>query len=136
MEIPPDPNAPCILVVDDDAAMRALIEAYLAKAGYRTQTAADGREALRRLAAELPTAMILDLHMPRMDGFGLLREMKKLGLLQRTPTLVLTASGQAGVVMEAVQLGARDYLAKPFEEAMLLSRISRLLRPSMPGRQG
>ena len=135
METPPDPNAPCVLVVDDDAAMRALIEAYLAKVGYRTQTAADGREALRRLAAELPTAMILDLHMPRMDGFGLLREMKKLGLLQRTPTLVLTASGQAGVVMEAVQLGARDYLAKPFEEAMLLSRISRLLRPSTPGRQ-
>lgn len=129
MESPSVPlSAPLILIVDDDALIQELINIRLCQAGYRTERANDGQQALSRLRDHLPDAMILDLSMPRLDGFGVLEQMKRLGLLARVPTMVLTARNQAGEVMEAIQLGARDFLTKPFEDPMLLSRVARLVR--------
>jgi DNA-binding response OmpR family regulator len=122
-----------ILVAEDDAMMHELITTRLELAGYRTLHARDGLEALTRLR-DAPSAMLLDINMPNLDGFGVLREMRKLGYLNRVPTMVLTARNQTADVQEAVKLGARDFMTKPFETPTLLSRVARLLRqrPAAP----
>ena len=121
-----------ILVVEDDPMMLELICTRLTLAGYRTAHARDGHEGLDRLRDQKFDAMVLDINMPRLDGFGVLRQMKVIG--NRTPTMVLTARNQTADVQQAIQLGARDFLSKPFEDQRLLSRIARLTRPA-PVRQ-
>ena len=119
---------PRILVVDDDKAILTLVGTRLTLAGYDIYSARNGAEALSRLDGVRPQAMILDLNMPILDGFGVLRA---LGLekAHRLPTMVLTARHEASDVHAAVKLGARDYLAKPFKDQQLLMRVARLLRP-------
>lgn len=117
-----------ILVAEDDLAIRQLISVQLEIAGYEVSTARTGREALGRLAVERPTAMVLDINMPELDGFGVLEAMNDPHGPVRVPVLVLTARHGADDVRRAVGLGARDYLAKPFSEAQLLARVGRLLR--------
>jgi DNA-binding response OmpR family regulator len=76
--------------------------------------------------------MILDVNMPSMDGFGVLEHMKRVGPL-KVPTLVLTARHNAEDVEKAIRLGAKDYLAKPFDDRLLLARVARLFRaPAVP----
>ncbi|HEX4179652.1 MAG TPA: response regulator [Caulobacteraceae bacterium] len=127
-----DANGPRILVVEDDPMMLELICTRLSLAGYRTAHARDGHEGLDRLRDQKFDAMILDINMPRLDGFGVLEQMKAVG--NRTPTMVLTARNQSADVQRAIQLGARDFLSKPFEDQKLLSRVARLTRPT-PTRQ-
>lgn len=74
----------------------------------------------------VPAAMVLDINMPRLDGFGVLKGMKALGIA--VPTLVLTARNQSSDVQEALKLGASDFLAKPFQDQQLLARVGRLVR--------
>lgn len=116
-----------ILIVDDDRAICELIDMRLGVQGVRTATAHDGLNALARVRDFRPHAMILDINMPRMDGFGV---MAQLGLerMVRLPTLVLTARHQVEDVRRAVAMGARDFLAKPFQDVQLLGRLARLLR--------
>ena len=121
-----------LLIVDDDPRMQELIETRLKIAGYRTTVARDGYEALRCIHDHAPNGMLLDINMPRLDGFGVLREMKRLGHLDRTPTMVLTARKQGADVQEAIMLGARDFLTKPFEAPVLLARVARLLHRMPP----
>jgi len=116
-----------VLVVDDDAHILELITTRLNIAGFETRTARNGNEAIHALAEFRPEAMILDINMPVLDGFGVLAHMKAHGLTGKTPTMVLTARNNAGDVAKAVQLGARDYLSKPFNHAQLLQRVGRLL---------
>ena len=125
---PYDTGQKRILVVDDDRAILELVCTRLTLAGFDAFTARDGYDALAKLSSLRPVAMVLDLNMPGLDGFGVLQRMGKTGLA-RTPTLVLTASHAATDVQRAVQLGARDYLAKPFKDNHLLMRVSRLVRP-------
>lgn len=115
-----------ILVVEDDPIILDLITTRLDIAGYDTYFARDGYEGLTRLHELRPSALVLDLNMPRLDGFGLLRKMRLEGL--NTPTMVLTARNQPDDVRQAITLGARDFLAKPFKDAQLLQRVGRLLR--------
>ena len=115
-----------ILVVEDDPVIVDLITTRLDLAGYDTYFARDGFEGLARLHELRPSALVLDLNMPRLDGFGLLRKMPLEGLY--TPTMVLTARNQPDDVKMAIALGARDFLAKPFKEEQLLQRVGRLLR--------
>jgi two-component system OmpR family response regulator len=122
----PEAAGPCILVVDDDPMLRDLVAAHLIRAGYRVITANDGVQALMRVRDDQPDAMILDLSMPRLDGFGLLTRMQRLGYT--TPTMVLTARHNVDDVRQSMGLGAKDYLAKPFEEQVLLGRVARLLQ--------
>lgn len=116
-----------ILVVDDDDSIVDLISTRLIIGGYKVATANDGFEALRHLKDLKPDAMILDINMPGLDGFGVLEHMQKPDAYA-PPTLVLTARHNAGDVERAVRLGAKDYLAKPFDDRMLLARVSRLFR--------
>jgi two-component system OmpR family response regulator len=115
-----------ILIVEDDPIILDLITTRLDIAGYDTYFARDGFEGLARLHELRPSALVLDLNMPRLDGFGLLRKMRLEGL--STPTMVLTARNQPDDVQQAITLGARDFLAKPFKDEQLLQRIGRLLR--------
>ncbi len=130
--MPRDPRRRRLLVVDDEPAVRDLITLRLELAGYHVDTARDGYEALERLSGPRPEAMILDVNMPRMDGFEVLRSVDRLGIA-RVPTMVLTARNAADDVRTAIGLGARDFLAKPFRDDQLLTRVARLLRPTRPG---
>ncbi len=123
-----------ILVVDDDKAILELVNTRLTLAGYDVFGARDGHEALARLGGLRPAAMVLDLNMPSLDGFGVLKQMGR-EKTARIPTLVLTASRGPVDVQRAIQLGARDYLAKPFRDSDLLMRVARLFRRPA-GRQG
>ena len=120
-----------VLVVEDDRNIRHLIRTRLEIAGYQVITAGDGREALERFEAGKPDAMVLDINMPVLDGFGVLQALRDLG--RSLPILVLTARHATEDVQRAVRLGAKDYLAKPFSEAQLLTRVGRLLRPKLVG---
>jgi two-component system OmpR family response regulator len=115
-----------ILVVEDDPMIRELIATRLDLGGYQVFEAADGFQGLASLSEVRPAALILDINMPRLDGFGVLTKMRETGMT--TPTMVLTARNQPDDVRTAISLGARDFLAKPFRDEMLLSRVARLLR--------
>lgn len=117
-----------VLVVDDEKAIRDLVTMRLEIAGFVTSAASDGLSALARIRDFKPHAMILDINMPMLDGFGLMARMGK-DQLSTIPTLVLTARGQVEDVKRAITLGARDYLSKPFRDDHLLARMARLLRP-------
>jgi DNA-binding response OmpR family regulator len=119
-----------ILVVEDDLGIRELIRTRLTLAGYDVHTARNGSEALSRIYALRPAAMILDINMPEVDGFQVLKHLQSEG--RRLPTLVLTARHAAEDVRLAVGLGAKDYLTKPFTETQLMARVSRLLRAPIP----
>ena len=130
MLTPTEANKYKVLVVEDDPMMLELICTRLTLAGYQTLHARDGYEGLDRLRDAKPDAVLLDINMPRLDGFGVLRQMKTLGHLPRLPVMVLTARNQSSDVQEAVKLGARDFLTKPFDDQRLLARVSRLVRPA------
>jgi len=118
-----------ILVVDDDPAIRELVGVRLTLSGHTVLTARHGREAVSRLRERRYDAMVLDLNMPELDGFGVLLQMSR---HQLPPTLVLTARHAASDVQRAIRLGARDYLSKPFQDRQLLMRVARLFRPPPP----
>ena len=109
-----------------------LLVTRLELAGYQIVTARDGHEALKCIADAQPHAMLLDVNMPRLDGFGVLRHLKSTGRIMHLPVMVLTARYQASDVQEAIKLGARDFLAKPFTDNQLLVRVGRLLRSAQP----
>lgn len=121
-----------ILVVDDDPMILELLVTRLELAGYQVHTARDGHQALTRILEVQPQAMILDVNMPRLDGFGVLQHLKSTGRIMTLPVMVLTARYQASDVQEAIKLGARDFLAKPFKDNQLFLRVGRLLRSGTP----
>jgi len=121
-----DTRAKRVMVVEDDPFLLELISTRLAIAGYEVRLAKDGRHALDNLADFRPDGMVLDINMPVIDGFGVLQHMKATGVIERTPTMVLTARNNAGDVQRAISLGARDYLSKPFKDDVLLARVARL----------
>ena len=118
---------PLILIVDGDSALRERLAAQLAGARYGVSLAGDGYDALAQFDALGPAALLLDIDLPELDGFGLLTVLRDTGRIRATPVMVLTARSRPEDVRRAVDLGARDYLAKPFTEAQLLARIKRLL---------
>lgn len=119
---------PRLLVVDDDPMILDLLVTRLELAGYHVAAARDGRDALNRLPDVKPHAMVLDINMPRLNGFEVLRQLQASRRILSVPTMVLTARHQTSDVQEAIQLGATDFLAKPFKDALLLQRVARLLR--------
>jgi len=102
-----------VLIVDDDASARRLLQVRLRALGWEPITAADGKEALEALRRDLPAAMLLDLEMPRMGGLELLRELRRSGI--DVPTIVITAHGSIETAVEAMKEGAYDFLPKPFD---------------------
>ena len=116
-----------ILVAEDDASVRQLIRMRLEPAGYQVQVVRDGHEALEQIRCFRPDAMILDINMPRRDGFAVLEALKTMPDVPKIPILMLTARHEQSDVLRAVKLGAKDYLSKPFSEFQLLGRVAKLL---------
>jgi DNA-binding response OmpR family regulator len=113
-----------ILVVDDDAKIVRLVRTYLERAGYRVIEAADGAAALAAIGREQPALIVLDIMLPEVDGMSVLRALRR---TSRTPVIVLSARGTVGDRIEGLEIGADDYLAKPFSPAELVVRVGRVL---------
>ena len=115
------------LIVDDDPDVRSLIGFALGDDGYDIREAADGVSALEALEDAAPDCMVLDVMMPGLDGFGLLRAMRERQLARGTRVLVLTCRGEDRDYVRGFELGAHDYLTKPFDPEVLLTRLRGLL---------
>ena len=122
-------------MADDDRAILDLITTRLDLAGYQTVQARDGWEALEGIYASRPAAVVLDIGMPRLDGLGVLRHLRKTPGFASLPVMMVTARNTPMEVRSAMELGARDFLAKPFEDAQLLPRVARMLKRRVPPRQ-
>jgi DNA-binding response OmpR family regulator len=114
-----------ILVVDDDADLLALVGFALTQAGYAVVKAPDARSALRHFAAESPDLAILDINLPDGSGFDICEAIRA---ESRIPVMMLTARGEEEDLVRALELGADDYLTKPFSPRTLLARVKALLR--------
>lgn len=111
-----------VLVVDDDDSHRTLICDFLEDLGYRTRQASNGREALDQLEVDLPQAVLLDLRMPVMSGWGLLDALKKLPRVRSVPIIIMSAYG---FEWEAELVGAAGYVSKPVDLERLRDTIIR-----------
>src|SRR5277367_5109840 len=120
-----------VLVVDDDAELCQLVTRFLAREGFATTWARNGEAGVERALAEDYSLIMLDVMMPDTDGFDVLRRIRE---CSRTPILMLTARGDTQDRIRGLELGADDYLTKPFDPAELLARIRAILRRSAPRR--
>ena len=116
-----------VLVVDDDPLLVRLVRTHLEKTGYRVLAAGDGEQALEVAANELPDLVVLDLMLPKLDGFEVCRRIREFSLV---PVIMLTARGEPVDRLRGFEMGADDYLAKPFVPAELLARVRAVLRRS------
>ena len=114
-----------ILIVDDDQEIRELLREYLARAGFDVLTAAEGNEMYRELADQQPDLIILDIMMPGEDGFSLCQQIRH---TSQVPIIMLTAASDEADRVIGLELGADDYIAKPFSPRELMARIKALLR--------
>lgn len=121
-----DPETPKahILVVEDDRDLQRLFRDMLGKNGYRVEQAFDGRTGLEAALAEPPDLILLDIMLPELDGRDVLAELKKSDLTRDVPVIVISARGAQADRRVALELGADDYLDKPFSTRMLLSRLA------------
>ena len=117
-----------ILIVDDEKSLRMSLSLVLQKEGYRVDTAANAEEALAQLGLHEYDLMFLDLNMPGMSGIDLLVEIHK--HYPNIPVLILTAFAALESAIQAVRLGAHDYLLKPAEPALILTRVAEVLAES------
>jgi DNA-binding response OmpR family regulator len=117
-----------ILIIEDETPMRTALADVLEGEGYRALAAADGEAGLRKAVEEKPDLILLDIMMPRLDGFAVCAELRRLG--HATPVLMLTAKGQIEDRVTGLDAGADDYLVKPFSTEELLARVRALLRRS------
>jgi DNA-binding response OmpR family regulator len=122
-----------LLLIDDDVRLAAMVVDYLQAAGYVLDHVSDGEQALARLAREVPQLVILDWMLPGLDGLEVCRRIRMLpGSVARVPVLMLSAKGDPMDRIIGLEMGADDYLPKPFEPRELLARIRAVLRRRMP----
>ncbi|MGN0707590.1 MAG: response regulator transcription factor [Faecalibacterium sp.] len=114
-----------ILVVDDDPNICELLRLYLTKEGYQVTTANDGEEGLAQFSQTKPDMVLLDVMMPRLDGLEVCRRIRKQG---NTPVMMLTAKGETFDKVLGLELGADDYMVKPFDAKEVVARIKAVLR--------
>ncbi len=119
------PKTYTVLIVDDEMRMRRVIADYLKIKNYRTLEAADGNEALAVFAAEYPDLVLLDVMMPHKNGWQVCEEIRK---THTTPIIMLTARGEEEDELQGFELGADEYITKPFSLKILAARIEAVLR--------
>lgn len=114
-----------VLIVDDEASIRRILETRFKMLGYETATAGDGEEALEIFNKFTPDIVVLDIMMPKMDGYGVTKEIRK---NSDTPIIILTALGDVAERITGLELGADDYVVKPFSPKELEARVKCILR--------
>src|SRR3954468_7813324 len=117
-----------ILVVEDDPDIADLVARYLDKAGFTTERAVSGREALHAIAARPPALVVLDLMLPQLDGLEVCRLLRASEATAAIPIIMLTARADESERIVGLELGADDYVAKPFSPSELVARVRALLR--------
>lgn len=116
-----------ILIIDDEASVVEVVSLYLQREGFSVRSARNGTEALVALQAERPALVILDIMLPHIDGITLIRRMRETPALD-VPVIMLTARGREADRISGLELGADDYVTKPFSPAELVSRVKAVLR--------
>ena len=119
------PRRRTILVVEDEKNVRDLLQMYLTKEGFQVSLAAEGAEGLRLFSLERPDLVILDLMLPKLDGWEVCRQIRRVAA---TPILMLTARGEEVDRVVGLELGADDYVVKPFAPRELVARVKAILR--------
>jgi two-component system chemotaxis response regulator CheY len=120
--------AKTILIVDDSESIREVVSFTLKNEGYEVLIGVDGKDALKFFDGKVIDLIITDLHMPELDGIGLIKEVRKMETYQRIPILFLTTESQATKKMEAKEAGATGWIIKPFVPAKLIAAINKVLR--------
>ena len=123
---PPPPPTQSILIVEDNSRLVAMLDRALREQGYQVRSARDGDAGLASAVEHEPDLVILDVGLPRRNGFEVVRELRRRGM--RTPTLMLTARREVADRVEGLDAGADDYLVKPFDVDELTARVRALLR--------
>jgi DNA-binding response OmpR family regulator len=121
---------PDVLVVDDDRDIRTMLRITLEDAGFSVREAPDGYAALAALEERAPDCMVLDVMMPKLDGYGVLKSMRQRDLAPRTKVMILTSKVQERDFARGWELGADEYITKPFEPDRLAHKLDELLRTS------
>lgn len=125
---------PRVLIVEDDPTLLRGLSDNFRDAGYTIETATDGRSGLAQVLAAPPQLLLLDVMLPHLNGYDLCRRVRKANL--DLPILMLTAKGQEEEIVRGLELGADDYMTKPFGIRELLARAQRLLRPRFTQTEG
>ncbi len=120
-----------ILVVDDEEDIRELVELNLTREGYKVLTCETGEQALVLTRSKTPDLIVLDLMLPGIDGLEVCRRIKADSVTQQLPVVMLTAKGEESDIVAGLELGADDYVTKPFGGKVLVARIRRLLRKAL-----
>ena len=121
-------TTPRILVVDDEDDIRELLRFNLAKAGFAVEVVASGEEAVSRVKRAVPDLLVLDRMLPGLDGLDVCRVLKGTPATAHVPIVMLTAKGEDADIVEGLDLGADDYITKPFSPRVLVARIKAVLR--------
>lgn len=120
-------NRPRVLIADDDRDILELVAFRLGHAGYETVTADDGAEALRLAREQQPDLVVLDVMMPKLDGYEVMRALRTDQATRGTPVILLTARAQESDVSRGFEAGADDYVRKPFSPQELTARVQAIL---------
>ena len=124
--------AKTLLIIEDDGNIRELLRLYLEQEGYTVESASDGAEGLRAFKRIHPDLVLLDVMMPQMDGWQVIKEIRA---ISKTPVIMLTAKGETFDKVSGLELGADDYITKPFNSGELIARIKAHLRRERRARQ-
>jgi len=122
------PASPRVLLVDDEPGLRAAVQAYFEDEGFEVITAVDGAEGWEKAQAELPDVVLSDVMMPRVDGFGLLKQLREDERLGGTPVIFLTAKGMTADRIAGFRAGVDDYIPKPFDPDELVARVRNVVQ--------
>ncbi|WMI79918.1 response regulator transcription factor [Anaerotignum sp. MB30-C6] len=114
-----------LLIVDDNKQITSILEEYAKKEGYQTAIALDGEEALEKFALEKPDILLLDVMMPKKDGFTVCREIRR---TSNVPIIMITARGEDFEKIMGLEIGADDYIVKPFSPGEIMARIKAIMR--------
>lgn len=117
---------PYILVVDDNRITTKLLRRYLEANGYEASEAYDGIECLEKVAERSPDAIVLDVMMPRLDGYETVKRLRESPATDRIPVVIVTALNDISNQLKAIEAGADDFLSKPIEEKLLIAKVKLL----------
>jgi DNA-binding response OmpR family regulator len=126
--LPSSSESRTVLIVEDDPDIAELVARYLDKAGFTSQRESSGREALKRIAEKPPDVLVLDLMLPHVDGLEICRRLRANEATAGIPIIMLTARGDESERIVGLEIGADDYLAKPFSPNELVARVRALVR--------